>query len=66
MKKKTKKESELTSGELARATGGVKNIDNPLVQTVFAARDKVLKDAKAATAELLRSQGGTLGSTHTL
>lgn len=62
MKKKTKKESELTSEELAGATGGAKNIDHPGVKTAMDAFNKVLKDKQ--TLELARSQG-CLGPTDT-
>jgi hypothetical protein len=66
MQTDTNKESEMTSEELAKATGGVKNTDSPVVQTVMGAFEDTLKAAKAATAELARSQGGSLGSTHQL
>jgi hypothetical protein len=66
MQTNTDKEAEMSEEELAKATGGAKNTDSPVVQTVMRAFEKTLKDAKAATAELARSQGGSLGSTHQL
>jgi hypothetical protein len=53
----------LTEAELDAVTGGAKNIDNPLVQTMFSAFNKTLAAGQAAVVEIARSSGGSLGST---
>ena len=50
--------SELMSlEELASVTGGSKNVDNPVVQTVMDSFKKTVKAGQDAQVELLRSSG---------